>query len=90
MTSADLNAPASPTRPPCKVVDASGLTCPLPLLRLKVALRELAAGDTVQLITTDPNSGRDIARFCEVGRHQLQQTTLAGTSHFLITKAATV
>jgi tRNA 2-thiouridine synthesizing protein A len=46
-------------------VDTSGLLCPLPLLRLKRALVELAEGQIVKLITTDPAAHLDIGVFSE-------------------------
>lgn len=52
-------------------IDASHLACPLPLLRLKKALHQHAAGSTIILLTTDPNSQADIRRFCEVTGHRL-------------------
>jgi tRNA 2-thiouridine synthesizing protein A len=40
-------------------VDASGLHCPLPLLRLKKALMEVQSGDVVKIIATDPAAHLD-------------------------------
>ncbi|RQD78621.1 sulfurtransferase TusA family protein [Desulfonatronospira sp. MSAO_Bac3] len=39
-----------------KVVDARGLSCPLPLLKTKKALDSLKSGQTVKIICTDPGS----------------------------------
>lgn len=52
-------------------VDASGLLCPLPLLRLKRALAELAGGQVVKLITTDPSAHLDIGVFSEQSGHTI-------------------
>lgn len=54
------------------VIDASGLPCPMPLLKLKQALHPLLAGQTVLLIASDPNSQTDILRFCQIAGHQVQ------------------
>ena len=40
-------------------VDASGLTCPLPILRAKKALAQMASGEVLRVITTDRNAIRD-------------------------------
>ncbi len=54
------------------VIDASGLPCPMPLLKLKQALHKLSASQTVLLIATDPNSQTDILRFCQIAGHDVQ------------------
>ncbi len=54
------------------LIDASGLPCPMPLLKLKQALHRLSANDAVRLIATDPNSQIDILRFCQIAGHQVQ------------------
>lgn len=54
------------------LIDASGLPCPMPLLKLKQALHRLSAHDAVRLIATDPNSQIDILRFCQIAGHQVQ------------------
>jgi tRNA 2-thiouridine synthesizing protein A len=52
-------------------VDASGLRCPLPLLRLKKALMDLKSGDVVKIIATDPAAHLDIGVFVEQAGHSL-------------------
>lgn len=52
-------------------LDASGLECPMPLLRTKLALRDLSAGEVLRVIATDPGSARDIPRYIEMSPHQL-------------------
>ena len=46
------------------LVDGRGLACPMPLLKTKVALREVAAGESLYVVATDPNSQADITAFC--------------------------
>jgi TusA-related sulfurtransferase len=53
-----------------RFVDGRGLACPMPLLKTKVALRDVAAGDSLYVVATDPNSQADITAFCR----QSQQT----------------
>ena len=54
-------------------VDARGLACPLPLLRAKVALNGMNAGQVLYLTATDAGSQRDIIRFAELAGHDLLQ-----------------
>jgi len=48
------------------VIDTSGLHCPMPLLKLKMALRNHTEGTPIRLISTDPMSQQDIKRYCEI------------------------
>ena len=52
-------------------LDATGLTCPLPILQLQKALRELAPGTRICLHATDPMSEIDVPHFVNVHGHVL-------------------
>ncbi len=52
-------------------VDASGLNCPLPLLRLKKALMEIDCAQIVKIIATDPAAHLDIGVYTEQTGHQI-------------------
>ena len=54
-------------------VDASGLNCPLPLLRLKKALMNMASGDIVKVIATDPAAHLDFGVYADQTGHQIIQ-----------------
>jgi len=54
-------------------VDASGLNCPLPLLRLKKALMDMASGDIVKVIATDPAAHLDFGVYSDQTGHQIIQ-----------------
>ncbi|MDX1540591.1 MAG: sulfurtransferase TusA family protein [Geminicoccaceae bacterium] len=53
------------------VMDASGLLCPLPVLRARKAMQKLASGDVLTLIATDPGAVRDVYALCEATGHRL-------------------
>lgn len=67
----DLKSPASPTDKVDQRLDASGLSCPLPLLKAKQALNGLDSGQVLELICTDPGSVRDFQVFSGQSGHQL-------------------
>ena len=46
------------------LVDATGLACPLPILRAKKTLAVMASGDVLKIITTDRGAVRDFQAFC--------------------------
>lgn len=50
-------------------VDASGLQCPLPLLRLKKAIMEIDSGKVVKVIATDPAAHLDFGVFMDQTGH---------------------
>lgn len=53
------------------VLDVTGLLCPLPVLKTQKALRALALGDLLQVISTDPMATIDIPHFCTEHGHKL-------------------
>jgi tRNA 2-thiouridine synthesizing protein A len=60
-------------------VDARGLYCPLPILRLAAALRNHPAGTRARLVATDPIAVRDVEAFCAQGRGRLISKNESGT-----------
>jgi tRNA 2-thiouridine synthesizing protein A len=68
-------------------VDACGLMCPLPLLRLKKALQGLDKGKVVRVLATDPAAVLDFGVFIEQAGHGLLHSgEEAGVWCFLIRK----
>ena len=53
------------------LVDASGLKCPLPVLKARKALQSLADGDKLRVISTDPATPLDFKHFCNSKGHSL-------------------
>ena len=45
-----------------KELDASGLTCPLHIIRTKKALSGMASGQVLRVVSTDPGSQHDMTR----------------------------
>ena len=60
------------------VLDAKGLDCPLPILRTKKALQEVATGGTLEVLATDPGSVADFKAFCRQTGHELVESSEAG------------
>jgi len=71
-----------------KELDARGLNCPLPILRAKKALGELASGQVLRIVATDPGSVKDFEAFCkQTGNTLLSSAQSEGAFEFLIRKA---
>ena len=68
-----------------KTLDATGLNCPLPILKAKKALSELPKGGTLEVLATDPGSVADFDAFCKAtGNTLIEQSEAAGVYRFLI------
>lgn len=52
-------------------IDATGLLCPLPVLKAQKRLRGMAAGQVLRLIATDPAAVVDVPHFCAQGGHEV-------------------
>ncbi len=71
------------------VLDTKGLNCPLPILKLKRAIRDVAAGDVLQVLATDPGAVGDFEAFCRATGNQLVDwAETDGVFTFNIRKAA--
>jgi tRNA 2-thiouridine synthesizing protein A len=69
-------------------LDASGLNCPLPILRAKKALGALEAGQVLRIIATDPGSVKDFEAFAkQTGNELMESGEEGGKFVFLIKKA---
>lgn len=66
-------------------LDASGLRCPMPLLKAKLQLNTMRPGQQLEVLATDPGSARDIPSWLEHTAHELVASTEAdGSYRFLI------
>ena len=69
-------------------LDASGLNCPLPILRAKKSLTSMSAGQVLHIIATDPGSVKDFEAFAkQTGNELMESTEEGGKFKFLIKKA---
>ena len=56
-------------------LDATGLNCPLPILKAKKALADMKSGDVLKVVATDPGSVRDFQAFArQTGNELVEQT----------------
>jgi tRNA 2-thiouridine synthesizing protein A len=62
-------------------LDARGLKCPLPVLRARKALGNVAPGGTLSVLTTDPAAPKDFASFCEQSGHVFEGAAPDGDGH---------
>lgn len=76
------------TMPVDKIVDARGQMCPMPVLMVAKAFRELQPGQTLAISATDQGARKDIPAWADkTGNHLLQVTEENGVLTFYIQKA---
>ena len=74
---------------PDHVLDATGLLCPEPVLLLHNHIRDIAVGETLHVVATDPSTERDIPKFCTfLGHELLRQARVDDEFHYLLRKQA--
>jgi tRNA 2-thiouridine synthesizing protein A len=67
-------------------VDARGLNCPLPILKAKKALAEMASGQVLKVIATDAGSVRDFQAFAKQTGNELLHQETVGSDYISILK----
>ncbi len=60
------------------ILDARNLICPLPVIRTQEQVSQLAAGDILKVICTDPGALVDISAWCRVHGHQVLEAEFQG------------
>jgi len=69
-------------------LDATGLNCPLPILRAKKALSSMQSGKILRIVATDPGSVKDFEAFAkQTGNQLLESGEEGGKFVFLLKKA---
>ncbi len=58
-----------------RVLDAKGLRCPLPVIKTRMTLDEMAVGEVVTVLATDPASNIDIRHLCNITGNELMDAS---------------
>ena len=68
-----------------KELDTRGLNCPLPILKAKKTLADMASGEVLKVLATDPGSVRDFQAFARQTGNELLEQSKSGDEfvHFL-------
>jgi tRNA 2-thiouridine synthesizing protein A len=67
-------------------LDASGLNCPLPILRAKKTLNDMASGQVLKVISTDQGSVKDFEAFCKQTNNSLLSSSEQGGNFVFLLK----
>ena len=69
-----------------KELDARGLSCPLPMLRARKSLADMAAGQVLRIVATDPGSVRDFQAFAKHTGNELVASEVANKEFIFFVK----
>ena len=61
--------------PADSILDATGLLCPLPVLKARRALREVKPGGVLEVLATDPGAVKDFEHFCSTTGCELLESS---------------
>jgi tRNA 2-thiouridine synthesizing protein A len=77
----------SDAAPADSTLDATGLLCPLPVLKARRALRDVPAGGILEVLATDPGATKDFEHFCRTtGCEMLESSEADGVLRFRLKK----
>jgi tRNA 2-thiouridine synthesizing protein A len=68
-----------------QLVDARGLSCPMPIVKTAQAIKPLPSGALLELLATDPGSVKDVAAWSRsTGNPIVEQTVDGGVYRFVL------
>lgn len=68
-----------------QTLDAKGLSCPMPVLKSKKAIKGIEIGQVLEILATDPGSMNDIAAWTRTtGQQLLESSEDNGIYRFLV------
>ena len=62
-------------------LDTTGLICPLPVLKIRKRLADMAPGAVLAVTATDPAAQIDVAYFCAEAGHELVESSIEGENY---------
>ena len=69
-------------------IDARGLLCPLPVLKLAKRMKSLAPGGQARLLADDPAAVVDVPHYCSESGHELVEVCEGGSHQaYLVRKS---
>ena len=71
------------------LLDTQGMKCPLPVLKARKALKDVAPGGILRVLATDPGAVKDFEHFCKTtGCRLVEWSEAGGVLSFTIAKPA--
>jgi tRNA 2-thiouridine synthesizing protein A len=71
-----------------QTLDCSGLSCPMPILKLAKGIKNIDIGQVLEMLATDPGSKTDVPAWCEkTGNEFIESAEEKGTYKYYIRRA---
>ena len=67
-----------------ETLNARRLLCPLPVIRTQDKVKQLKAGDQLEVICTDPGVMQDIPAWCRINGHKVLETKSCNHEYIII------
>jgi TusA-related sulfurtransferase len=67
-----------------ETLNARRLLCPLPVIRTQDKVKQLKAGDLLEVICTDPGVMQDIPAWCRINGHKVVETSVDNHEYIII------
>lgn len=67
-----------------ETLNARRLLCPMPVIRTQDKVKQLKAGDHLEVICTDPGVMQDIPAWCRINGHKVLKTISANHEYIII------
>ena len=72
---------------PDKQIDCTGLFCPMPIVKTREAIRQMAVGQLLRMLSDDPSSDPDMRSWAQITGNELVEVTRdGGIYRFLVRK----
>lgn len=71
-----------------QLLDARGLSCPLPVLKARKRLLAMAPGERLRVLATDPKAPADFRLYCQESGHKLVEEGQEGGDFVLVLERA--
>jgi tRNA 2-thiouridine synthesizing protein A len=66
-------------------IDARGLSCPMPIVKTALAIKQIASGELIEVLATDPGSTKDMAAWARsTGNDLVEQSTDGAVYRFVL------
>lgn len=71
-------------------LDARGLICPMPVIRVQDTISSLDPGDTLEVYCSDPGAAHDVPAWCRIHGHEVLQCDEKADDIFILIKVGSI
>ena len=68
------------------VLDARGLLCPMPVIRVQDRMNRLQPGAVLEAVCSDPGALNDIPAWCRINGHEVLETRSQGDEYVVVVR----